>query len=541
MLDIAPFLESDPLRLASVADGAGLLVGSFCVLVAVAVGSTALLVVAVGLGAGATLAVRSTVRTVASARRSRALGAAPALVSRAVLRTRIAPTAEGAAAFAADTDGRLSDHLEGYVRRARGTPRSGLAAFASSWRDSAPALYRALTLVDAAAEAPDDERARILDRAMDTVLDGTRERAADAADSLRGPATALYAFGVLLPLALVGVVPAAGAAGIEATLPAIVVIYDLLLPLCLCCAGGWLLANRPVAFPPSRVGKTHPAVPSRRWPPVAVGLLAGIGSGAAAGSFLPRWSVPMAAIGVGSGITLLVASRPIVAVRERVDELESALPDALYLVGRRTADGVSVERAIADAADDLDGVVGETFDAAVRRQRQLRIGVETAFTGEYGALRDVPSERADGAASLLGVAAREGPPAGRALVETADHLTDLQRVEDAARRDLARVTSTLGNTAAFFGPLVGGTTVALADGVGTTAALEGGTPETAPLALAVGGYVLLLAVVLTALSTGLTRGIDRAMMGYRIGAALCVATVTYLTAFYAAGTVAGGL
>ena len=176
-----------------------------------------------------------------------------------------------------------------------------------------------------------------------------------------------------------------------------------------------------------------------------------------------------------------------------------------------------------------------------RRQSQLRIGVEAAFDGEYGALETVPSERARGAARLLGAATREGPPAGRALVETADHLDDLRRVEREARRDLAQVTSTLGNTAAFFGPLVGGATVALADSVGTTGALEGSAPETAALGPAIGVYVLLLAVVLTALSTGLSRGLDRATVGYRTGAALLAATVTYLVAFRATGTVAGGL
>jgi hypothetical protein len=153
----------------------------------------------------------------------------------------------------------------------------------------------------------------------------------------------------------------------------------------------------------------------------------------------------------------------------------------------------------------------------------------------------VPSGRARGVARLLGTATREGPPAGRALVETADHLDDLRRVEREARRDLAQVTSTLGNTAAFFGPLVGGATVALADAVGTAGALEGGAPETAGLGLAVGAYVLLLAVLLTALSTGLARGLDRATVGYRTGAALLAAAATYLVAFRATAMVAGGL
>jgi len=533
---VEPFLDRRPAHLAVVADAAGAVVGCCLCIAALVAAAPALLLVAAGVGYGTTVLVRGGFLAVASARRSRALGAAPALVGRAVLRTRIEPTAEAAASFAADAEGRLGDRLDEHVRRARGTPRSGLGAFAAAWRSRFPALHRALSLVAAAAEAPADERDRTLDRAMDAVVAGTRERAAEAADALQGPATALYAFGVLLPLALVAVLPAAGAAGVEATLPVVVALYDLLLPAALACAGGWLLARRPVAFPPAGVDRD-----ADRRRPLAAGAVAGTGGWLLVGGLLPRWTAPLAAIGFGAGVALVVHYRPVVAVRRRADDLEDSLPDALYLVGRRVADGVAVERAVADAADELDGVAGEAFAAAARRQRQLRVDVETAFVGEHGALDSVPSQRAASAARLLGVAASAGPPAGRALVETADHLDALRRVEAEARRDLARVTSTLGNTAAFFGPLVGGATVALADGVGTSAALDGGAPPAADLGLAVGAYVLLLAVVLTALSVGLARGLDRATVGYRVGAALCAATATYLAAFRVAAAAAGGL
>ena len=534
-----PFLDWSPTEVTAAADAAGLAAGVGLALVAVVLREPGLLLVAAGAGYGATLLARGAALASANARRSRALGTAPALVSRAVLRTRIEPTTEAAAAFAAGTEGRLGARLAEHVRRARGTPRSGLATFAGAWRDRLPGLHRALTLVAAAADAPADERERSLDRAMDAVLDGTRERASEAADSLRGPATAVYAFGVLLPLALVGVVPAAGAGGFELTLPAVVAVYDLLLPVALVCASGWLLAKRPVAFPPVAVGPRH--VPDCRWPPLLAGLAAAVAGWVAAGTLLPSWTAPIAAVGFGAGVALVVRYRPVVAVRERADALDAALPDALYLVGRRVADGVAVERAVAAAADELDGVAGEVFGAAARRQRQLRVDVETAFVGEYGALDGVPSQRAESAARLLGVAASAGPPAGRALVETADHLDALRRVEAQARRDLGRVTSTLGNTASFFGPLVGGATVALAAGVGSSAAIDGGGLSVGDLGIAVGAYVLLLAVVLTALSVGLARGLDRATVGYRVGWALCAATATYLVAFRAAATAAGGL
>lgn len=536
--ELAPFLDEEPGRLTAAADGLGVVVGAGLSVVALLLGVPGLLLVALGGGFGAVLVARWGIVVMGTARRSRALGSASTIVGRAVLRTRVAPTAEGAAAFAAATDGRLGERLAAHVRRSRGTPRSGLGTFAAAWRETFPALHRALTLVDAAAEAPSGERDRALDRAMDAILDGTRDRASEGAESLRGPTTAVYAFGVLLPLALVAILPAASAAGVEATLPAVLVVYDVLLPLGLVAASGWLLSRRPVAFPPTGIAGSGGG---QRWrsPAAGIGVAAVVWIGS--GALLPTWTRPLAAAGIGAGVWLLVRYRPVIADRRRADELDAALPDALYLVGRRVADGVAVERAIADACDDLDGVCGEVFEAAARRQRQLRVDVETAFRGEYGALDAIASRRAESAARLLGVAARQGPPAGRALVETADHLEALGRVEREARRELSRVTSTLGNTAAFFGPLVGGATVALADSVGTTEALEGSAPATAELGLAVGTYVLAMAVILTALSVGLSRGLDRVTVGHRVGCALTLATGTYLVAFHATSVVAGGL
>jgi hypothetical protein len=538
LLQAAPFLDGNPETLGKAADGVGIVLGTGACVLAGVLQQPSLLVIALGVGIGSLLLVRRGIIAVASARRSRTLGKAPTVVSRAVLRLRITPAIEEAAAFAARTDGRLGDRLAHHVRRSRGTPVSGLGAFAESWRQRFPALYRSLALVEAAANAPSGERERTLDRSMETILDGTRDRATDAAESLRGPATAIYAFGVLLPLALVSVLPAAGAAGVEATLPLVVAVYDLVLPAGLVCTSGWLLANRPVAFPPASANSTS----RKRWLlACAVGVLAATGSAIAAWQAFPRWTIPIAAVGFGAGTTLLVRYHPVVVVRKRTDTLDASLPDALYLVGRRVSEGIAVEQAVADAAGELDGIAGETFETAARRQRQLRIDIETAFVGTHGALEGLPSQRAESAARLLGMAGRAGAPAGRALVETADHLDELQRVETEARRELGRVTATLSNTAAFFGPLVGGATVALSDSVGTTDALGGGAPETAALGLAIGAYVLLLAAILIGLSTGLQRGIDRATVGYRIGGALCAAAATYILAVTATGFVTGGL
>ena len=168
----------------------------------------------------------------------------------------------------------------------------------------------------------------------------------------------------------------------------------------------------------------------------------------------------------------------------------------------------------------------------------------------------------------MAIAAREGRPAGDVVLELADQLERLRELERDARRQLATVTGTLSNTAAVFAPLVGGATVALATGIDAAgvdglhslsaggsgaapssgsglggfrsdAAASGGDrarPLPVPvLGQIVGTYTLILAVILTSLSTGLEQGFDATLVVYRIGIALPTATVTYLVAFVAAG------
>jgi Flp pilus assembly protein TadB len=493
------------------------------------------------LAVGCPLAADRGVRLAAQLARTRALGAAAALIGRAAMRLRLDPTVERAAAFAARTGrGSLARSLDTHVRRASGTPRSGFGEFAAEWADGFPALSRAVSRLDAAASAPTEERDRHLDRAVEAALEGAQEELSAFTSDIRGPVTGLYAFAVLLPLALVGVLPAARATGARISLPVVVVLYDLLLPGVVIGAGAWLLARRPVAFPPPRIGADHPDTPDGPARALLVGAAAGAAAGVLATRAVAPWAAPVAAVGIGPGAALVVRFHAATAVRERVRAVEADLHDALYLVGRRVASGEAVEVAVDDAADRVAGATGGLLDDAARRQRRLGLTIAEAFRGDGGPLTTLPSARATEMAALFGLAATEGRPAGDALIATAEHVEKLRRVEREARRELKRVTDTLSNTAAVFAPLVGGATVALSArvaGTRTSAATGFGAEPlpTAALGVAVGAYVLWLAAALTVLSTGLTRGLDRTLVGYRVGAALCLATTAYFTAYVGAG------
>ncbi|POG57294.1 hypothetical protein [Haloferax marisrubri] len=497
--------------------------------------------VALAAALGAAHAIHTLPVWLATLRRTRALGNAPELVGRIALRMRVEPSVERASAFAArGGDDPLSASLAAHTDRARGTPTAGLSEFADAWRAWFPALDRSTALLQTAADVPAGERDRALDRAHEVVREGTRDRLADFVGSVRGPVTAVYAFGVLLPLALVGALPAARVAGVGVTAAHVAFVYDVALPACLLAAVGWVLVRRPVAFAPLSVDASHPAVDDHRHVGIVGGAVAGVVGFVAADALVAPWLAPLAAGGLGTGTALFVAARPVVALRARVRAVEDGLSDALYLVGRAVSEGEAVESALARAATSVPGETGDLLDEAVGVQRRLRVGVVESFCGEYGVLESTPSPRVAGVATLLGLAASEGRPAGRAIVSMADQLSALSRLDAEARRELASVTETLSNTAAVFGPLVAGATVALADGMGPAKSLDqtavAAPLSTADLGLAVGAYVLLSAVILTTLSVGVEHGLDRHLVASRVGRALVSATTTFALAFAAAGT-----
>jgi len=475
------------------------------------------------------------VELLATMRRASALGGAPALLTRVAVRMQLTPAPETAARFGARaTPGPLAESLVAHVRRTANGPNTGLQSFAREWRTDLPALERACSLVESAGREPPADRRQTLQRARSVVLDAIQDRSAAFAASIRGPVTAVYAMGVLLPLSLVALLPALSATGVEASLSLLVIGYDLLLPVLVVVASAWLLAKRPIAFRPTAIDRSHPDVTTTRWHAAGAGAVVAALAWWSATLALPHWTAPLAASGFGIGAALLVAYQPMQSVREHGREVDDGLADALSLIGRRVERGTATERALDQAASELPGATGDVITTAVRRQRRLGVDVETAFTGPNGALATVASDRARSGAALLALSASEGAPAGEALTAMADHLETLDQVERESRRAVGQITGTLSNTAAVFGPLVGGATVALSAAIGRGGPM-GGSIAVADLGLAVGWYVLVLAVVLTALATGLTRGLDRSLVGYRIGLALPAATVTYLASFVAAG------
>ncbi|WP_435098256.1 type II secretion system F family protein [Halarchaeum sp. P4] len=457
---------------------------------------------------------------------SRVVGAGPGFVARLALRVRFEPSAEAAARFAARTgDGPLADALAYRIRATAGTPDTALDAVADDL--SNPGLQRAVALVRAAVETPVADRGRVLDRALAAAHDATERHVREGIRAVRGPVNAVYAFGVILPLALVGLVPVAPAAGVTLPLGVVAVLYDVVLPLALLAAAVWVLANRPAVFPAGRADQS--VTPDYRRAAM-FGLGAAVLAGIGAVVLDVAWALPVVVLCCGLGVTLAEASRAAVAVDDHAEAVSAGLPDATAVVGRRLAGGAPLETAVAAAGETIPGPTGELFAAADRTRRALGRPLDDAFFGRHGVVGPEHGSRVHGTLRLALDAATGGRAGGRVLSEVADGLDGVQRLEADARADLADLADTLVRTGGLFAPVIAGVTVTLAGNVGTLDGSGGSALPVASLGLVVGGYVAWSAVVLTALGVCLDGGVRRAQLAYRVGTSLATAGACYVCA-----------
>lgn len=464
--------------------------------------------------------------------RSRAVGRAPDLLAFAILQLTLTPSLERAADFATEAvEGRLSRSLRAH-RVAAVSGERAFEAFATEWVSEDRSLQRAVTLMAVAMDAPRERREETLEDALEAVLEGARERVVEFSTAIRGPAMGIYAFGVMLPLALVGLLPVLASSGGGVSTVALGVMYDLLIPIGLAGSGFWLWARRPAvsdtAFDLGLVSDARP-VPWAIGAGFAAAGFAGVGISLVA----PEWTAPITAVGVGGGTGLFVWLQPVIETQTRLDRLEARLPDALRIVGQRLEEGNPVESTVVSVADRFDGPIGELFSRGATRQQQSGEPMATVFLGDDGLLTDVPSQRVEAGLSLVMTAGDYGTSGGQTLVSVGTYLDELLAVERVARRELAQTTSTLRQTAVVFAPAIAGVTVALATGMKAVDG-SGQALDVAALGQVIGVYVLLLAAILPSLSVVLARGFDPVRMGYQSAIALAVGGLVYPLSFLAA-------
>jgi hypothetical protein len=507
------------------------------------------------------------------------LGDIPEILSYLVMYLKIVPNLENSVKFAAsESSTTLASDLRKLVWdmeiRVYHGVNDAIVHFAIRWGRWSEYFKRSLHLIRSSIQER-DEASRIitLDRALDVSLEGTKETMNQFANRLHQPTVILYSVGIMIPLSLVAMLPAAGLVGMRITIVQVFLIYDLLLPLFVYMYTRKILLSRPAAFQPSNVPPDHPDLRNinkrkRFFLSLACGIVFAIPgiifliipllvpldasndiiyfitSSQGLNSYFP---VSLFFIwGATAAVSLYCLSvyRPYKKVRDEIRQMEKEFSDALYILGKRISEEKSPEESFAYTAQTMQGTrIAEVFHQTSYNLIALHTNLYDAlYSNEFGSLQHVYSDRIKAILRLFVEGTQKSQRAVSAsLIRIADHLKQLQEIEKKIIDMLYELTSTLRSTVSIFAPLIAGVTLAITtlistilrsiqgkqspeiitgipssfSGASGTFMMENIRPEY--FVLVIGIYLIELVILLTRFTNGLNEGDDTASFMYSLG------------------------
>jgi hypothetical protein len=511
--------------------------------------------------------------------RVHSLGDVPEVVSYIVMSMKLNPNMERAMAFTVRNSRRqlardVRKLLWDLQIRAYDSLDEALAAFADRCGVYGEHFKRAMFLVKSSTcERDEAMRTIALNRALDVVLNGTKSLMAGFMATLHAPTLILYSIFVMVPLALVAMLPAAAVVGLRVNAVQLFLLYDLLFPLVTLLYAHAILMRRPAAFaPPDVPDDRRPGQGFSRWTWAAISVLAGA-SICALGQYMPPDTLPFQQSdfviwGMAAAISIYCycTSLPCKKARDEIRTMEAEFADSLFVLGRRMSEGRPPEEGFAYTARMVSGTaIGKAYARAAYNIRCLRSTLHDAVLDPgYGAFAEVYSGRIRATVSMLiETSAMSGEIAGSSIIRIADHLKELQEVEDEIRKMLYTMTSMLKMTCSVFAPFIAGVTLALSGavaGIATRMAVDmQEMPEaarsyfavvpqfTAPavsmadFTLIVGVYVILLVIILLRFVDGIEHGDDVQEFMYSVGRTLPVAVAVFSVSTAVSGLLFNGM
>ncbi len=508
------------------------------------------------------------------------LGDMPEILSYMVMSMKIVPNMEVAIRFAAEHSTRpLAKDLRKmlwnlHVREYKGM-EDAMIGFAEIWGRNSEYFKRSLHLVKSSTSEPDEaQRIITLNRALDIVLESTKRLMETFASKLKNPTYILYSVFILIPLALVALMPAITVVGIRFGIGTLVALYNIILPLLTFGYAEYILLQRPATFVPQSIPDSHPELRHIRKKKtlamiisICMGILiassgylwnlignpGNIISTATLEGILPSGLLVILGFVFAVSFYLNTSYMPYKKIRDEIRRMEAEFSDALFVLGRRISEGRATEDAFIHAASTMKGSeIATAFERISLNLISVRADILTAiFDDEIGAFRDIYSDRIRTTMMLFVESAHKShEAAGVAVVKLADHLKELQDVELNIKQSLYDMTSTMRSTAAIFAPLIAGVTIALSEVI--TKILQNisnsisrlpadmipGSAQISPanleqsipsdlFMLSIGVYLILITVILTRFAGTIEYGGDRAQLMYDLGQVLPISAIVF--------------
>lgn len=433
----------------------------------------------------------------------KALTYIPEIVNYMVMSLRLTPNLEKAVEFAARHGrGKIADELRDILWKTHigyyASVEEGLDELAYKWGRWAEEFKHALTLIRRSIlEVDAEKRELILERAVEDVLEGIKEKMDMYARGLHQPAIRMYYFGVLLPLLLIIILPIGS---VFSRLPmarteVMVIVYNIAIPLLAFFMAKGILKQRPPTYVPPDIPDDFPELPPKgkmklgkegKYVSIkfvaflifALCVLVGIIAHQIYLASIPSWEWETAdktpyfvAYGAIMGVSLAISFWLYMGniykrkVQKRIMKMEEEFQDAVYIIASRLGEAKPVEEAIRHTMEfHKDAEISRTvLKKAYDNITSLGLTLEAALFDEiYGALKYVPSNLIRSGFRIVVDAVQLGAQvAAKSLISLAAQVRDARRIDAMLRKLLQEVIGMMKTMTTIVAPIVLGVTTAL--------------------------------------------------------------------------------
>ena len=381
------------------------------------------------------------------------------------------------------------------------TIKESLDNYLIKWRQHNLEFVTAFNLIQSSLYEPSDERRKtLLDKALNTILDGTYEKMLHYAQELKSPITTLHMLGVILPILGLVVFPLIGSfLGGLVKWYHLAFLYNLILPALVFFLGLNILSKRPTGYGDSEFTKRlfnqahasfflsflifvtfftiaifplviHWIAPQTD---IVIGTFQFLGyiestSGSSLGPFglgalLLSFMLPL---GAAFAISLYykMKTRKLITLRNETKLLEKEFSAGLFQLGNRIGDGIPTELAFSRVAEILSGTpTGIFFSIVDKNMRSLGQSLEEAiFNPKNGAILSYPSPLIESSMEVLIESTKKGPLiVAQSLTSIANYVERIHKVNERLRDLLSEVVSSMKAQIKFLTPAIAGIVVGI--------------------------------------------------------------------------------
>ena len=468
------------------------------------------------------------------------------------------------------------------------TMKESLDNYLVRWRGHNLEFVNAFHMVQASLyEGSEGRRLDMLDKALDTILEGTYDKMIRYAHDLKNPITMLHMLGVVLPILGLVMLPLVSSfvRGISVWVKILLLFfgYNIFLPLIVFIVGLSILSKRPTGYGESefsfKVVKNYfipfliflfffgigliplflhfldPTIDFETGIGNFLGFIDGSGP-YGIGALVFSFAIPF---GLAFGLSVYYKAKVggVIKKREEVKKLEKEFSGSLFQLGNRIEDGIPTEAAFDYVAKNMEGTpTGDFFSRVSNNIRKVGMSIHDAiFNPKTGAILDYPGAFIASSMEVLVESSKKGSNiVAKAMISISDYANRVRKIDERLRDLMADIISDMKSQVKFMAPVIAGIVVGISSMIITIfvslgekiGGFSGGdglgfdlgslmdffdVKEAIPgyyFQIVIGIYVIQIVYILTVLSAGIESGGDKLTRDYRLGKNLFRSGVLYI-------------